>query len=273
MDSIHIDGLHVYAYHGVFEHENVNGQNFYVNAVLDIDTEKAGLSDELELTEDYGKVCELITKIMTENTFKLIEAAAQAVAGGILRAFPLVKGAEVEIRKPEAPVELEFSSLSVKVRRSWHDAVIALGSNMGDSREIINKAIDEIKGSDFIKDVRASELIVTKPYGYTDQDDFVNGALICRTFLSPSGLLDLLHKIENEAGRKREIHWGPRTLDLDIIFYDDLIMDSRELTIPHCDMHNRRFVLAPVNEIAPYYRHPLLGATVKELLERLDNKC
>ncbi|MDE6036450.1 MAG: 2-amino-4-hydroxy-6-hydroxymethyldihydropteridine diphosphokinase, partial [Ruminococcus sp.] len=104
----------------------------------------------------------------------------------------------------------------------------------------------------------------------TEQPDFLNGALICRTYLSPENLLEFLHKTENNAGRTREVRWGARTLDLDIIFYDDLIIDTPALTVPHIDMCNRYFVLKPVSEISPYYRHPVLNMTVSQLLERLD---
>ena len=90
--------------------------------------------------------------------------------------------------------------------------------------------------------------------------------------LSPHGLLDLLHQIEQSADRKREIHWGPRTLDLDIIFYDREIIDTDDLIIPHADMHNRSFVLIPAAELMPGYRHPLLGLTVEQLLKRLGEK-
>ena len=210
-----------------------------------------------------------IGKVMTENTYKLIETAAQSVAEAILREYSLVNSVEIEIRKPEAPIDMEFGSVSVKIKRGWHDVLVALGSNMGDSRSCIENAVAELKNSRYNKDIRCSDLIVTKPYGYTEQDDFLNGAVRFRTMLSPHGLLDLLHDIENNAGRKREIHWGPRTLDLDIIFYDKVIMEEDDLIIPHADMHNRSFVLEPAAQLMPNYRHPVLGKTVVQLLEGL----
>ena len=270
MDKIYIENLKVFAYHGVFPEEKREGQNFYVNAVLEIDAEKAGIADDLSLSADYGEVCLYIEKVMTEKSYDLIEAAAQAVACGILRNFPLVRSVEAEIRKPEAPIKMEFGSVSVKIRRSWHKAVIALGSNIGDSRKLIEEAIRSFRESDYFRNTACSELIVTKPYGYTDQPDFLNGALICETLYSPHGLLDFMQSVENEAGRTREIHWGPRTLDLDLIFYDDEIIADSRLNVPHPDMHNRRFVLQPVAELAPWYRHPILGMTTAQLLEKLE---
>ena len=269
MDEIHIDNLKIFAHHGVFPHENINGQNFYVNAVLYTDTSDAGISDSLELSTDYGSVCGFIRDIVTGSTFKLIETVAERIATGILEKYPLIREVETEVRKPEAPIDMEFESVSVKIRRSWHSTVIALGSNLGDRREYIENAIREIEGNSAVKDVRVSSLTETKPYGYTEQPDFLNGALICQTYLTPEKLLEFLHTIENNAGRTREVHWGARTLDLDIIFYDDRIIDTPALIVPHTDMCNRYFVLKPVSEIAPYYRHPVLNMTVSELLERL----
>lgn len=117
--------------------------------------------------------------------------------------------------------------------------------------------------------VSVSSWLVTPPYGMTEQPDFLNGCLELKTLLEPEELLEALHRIEKEAGRERTLRWGPRTLDLDIIFYDDLVWESENLCIPHVDMHRRDFVLRPLCEIAPYKRHPITGITVKEMLEQV----
>lgn len=114
---------------------------------------------------------------------------------------------------------------------------------------------------------KISKFYITPPYGMTEQDDFLNGCLELRTLLSPTELLEMLHMIEQQAGRERIVYWGPRTLDLDIIFYDDLVMQTEELCIPHVEMHKRTFVLKPLHDIAPYKRHPVYGKTVREMLE------
>ena len=120
--------------------------------------------------------------------------------------------------------------------------------------------------------LEVSDFLVTAPYGGVEQDDFLNGALALKTLLTPQELLERLHEIEQEAHRERLIHWGPRTLDLDILLYDDLVLDTPDLIIPHVEMHLRDFVLIPLTQIAPWKRHPILGLTVSQMLADLQAK-
>ena len=117
---------------------------------------------------------------------------------------------------------------------------------------------------------KVSSYLVTEPYGGVEQDDFLNACLCLKTFLSPSELLARLHEIEAAAHRERIVRWGPRTLDLDILLYDDLVMETEDLIIPHVEMYLREFVLRPLSEIAPGKRHPVYGKTVTELLRELE---
>ena len=103
-----------------------------------------------------------------------------------------------------------------------------------------------------------------------EQDNFLNGVIEIETLLEPEELLDVLHEIENNAGRERLLRWGPRTLDLDILFFDKLIYESDTLVIPHPDIQNRSFVLQPLSTMAPNYRHPVLGTTVRQELDELE---
>lgn len=272
MDCIRIRNLEVFGHHGVYREENKLGQKFIVCADLYMDTRTAGLSDDIEQSVNYGEVCKLIDKHMREKTFYLIEAAAEDLAKAILLKFDRIERVELEVKKPWAPIGLPIEEVSVKIDRKWHDVYIGLGSNMGDKWDNINEALKKMSLDDDIKVIEVSTLIETRPYGYEEQDDFLNGAVHITTLYSPAELLKCLSEFENLAGRKREIHWGPRTLDLDILFYDDIILDTRELTIPHFDMINRDFVLKPLNEIAPWLRHPVLNKTVAQLYDEFKNR-
>lgn len=142
--------------------------------------------------------------------------------------------------------------------------VIALGSNLGDRRENLEDAIrmmNEKAGTV----TKRSEILETKAYGYTDQDDFLNMAVLLETALLPYELLDVLHEIENDLARRRTLRWGPRTIDLDIIFYGDLILNDQDLTIPHPDYRNRDFVLTPLLDIVPDFPDPVTGQKVCEI--------
>ena len=155
--------------------------------------------------------------------------------------------------------------------------LIALGSNMtgawGHPSETLDRAVEEIAAKG-VQVLARSSWIETKPYGISDQPGFVNGAIEIETALAPEDLLVMLHKIEIAAGRKRREKWGPRTLDLDIIAYHDVVMNgddnSLNLTLPHNDLHNRSFVLLPVRELNPAWQHPVSGKTVTQMLDELS---
>ena len=206
---------------------------------------------------------------MTEKSYDLIERAAEVCAEAVLLQFPLVRSITLELRKPEAPIPLPFESVSVVIRRGWKKAYVALGSNMGDSKAHLDGAVEALQADEKVRVLQVADYIVTKPYGGVEQDDFVNSAMAIETLYSPEELLDRLHEIEADHARERIIHWGPRTLDLDILLYEDVVMDTPDLIIPHKDMHNREFVLKPMAEIAPYEKHPILGQTMEQLLKQL----
>lgn len=267
MDEIRIEELEIYAYHGVFPEENKNGQSFFINTILYTDTRKAGLNDDLTLSTHYGDVAHFIDSFMKEHTYHLIEAAAERMAEAVLLNFPLVYSLDLEIRKPQAPIGLPFSSVSVKINRGWHRAYVALGSNLGEKENHIRQAIKQIGDRKGIRNVRVSDLVRTTPYGGVEQPDFLNGAIAFETLMTPEELLVFLQELEQFAERKRKVRWGTRTLDLDIIFYEDIIMDNEKLTIPHPDVQNRDFVIKPLAQLSPYLRHPVLQKTMVHMLK------
>ena len=272
MDKIKIENLEVFANHGVYPEETTLGQKFLINLTLYLDTRKAGRTDDLSKSVNYGEVSHFTTTFLREHTCMLIEAASEQLAEAILRQYPLVRRITVEMKKPWAPIGLPLESVSVEITRGWHRVYLAMGSNLGDKEGYIRGAVEKLKKSESCEVIRVSELIATKPYGGVEQDDFLNGCMEIETLLTPMELLELLHDIEAEADRKREIHWGPRTLDLDILFYDNEIIDLPELTVPHADMKNRDFVLGPLSEIAPHQWHPVYHKTVQEMWEELKEK-
>lgn len=149
-----------------------------------------------------------------------------------------------------------------------HRVFLSIGSNIGGKEKNCFIAVEKLKLSGIIIN-KISPVYKTEPWGFKNQPDFVNIALEVFTTLPSIELLCLLKKIEKEMGRKTSVRYGPRIIDIDIIFYDDLIYESDELIIPHPLMHKRYFILKPLSDIAPDFVHPVLNLTVKELLDKL----
>ena len=271
VDEIRISNLEVFGHHGVYAEENTLGQKFLVSAVLFTDTSKAGHTDCLEDSIHYGDVCHTIKHIMEERNYKLLEAVAETVAEQLLKKYKGLEKIRLEIKKPWAPIMLPIDTVAVSIERSWHTVYLSAGSNLGDRKEHLNYALERLQADERFKEVVTSSYLETEPYGYVEQPPFLNACFGCMTLLSPEQLLTFLHEIEQERNRTREIHWGPRTLDLDILFYDKEIVETKDLCIPHPEIPLRRFVLEPLAELAPYYHHPVTGKTVIEMLKELDD--
>ncbi|MDD2497409.1 MAG: 2-amino-4-hydroxy-6-hydroxymethyldihydropteridine diphosphokinase [Desulfitobacteriaceae bacterium] len=148
-------------------------------------------------------------------------------------------------------------------------AYLSLGSNLGDKETNLQKAVDLIGKIPGVQIKAKSSLYQTDPVGYLEQDCFLNAVLKVETSLSPLELLDKTQEVEKALGRKRLIHWGPRSIDIDILLYNQETILLPRLTVPHPEMHKRGFVLVPLNEIDNTVFVPSLGL-VKDLLNRLE---
>ena len=264
--------MKVFANHGVLEEEKINGQDFYLNAKVYVDMRKAGLTDKLEDTINYDMICIYLAEVFAERTFDTIEAAAEYTLQEVIVNFPAIEAMELEVRKPHAPLTYVPEDISVTIYREWHTVYLSFGSNMDNPTGHINEAIIMLKDPYAIRNVKRSDLYVTKPYGPVEQNDFINGCLEMETYMDPEELVNYIHYIEDYFERDRTVRWGPRPIDMDIIFFDEYVYNSKTLTIPHIDMENRMFVLEPLSELCPGRRHPVSGKSVMQLKKELSER-
>lgn len=146
---------------------------------------------------------------------------------------------------------------------------IGIGSNLGDREFLIRKAVDALRDLPQTKVIQVSSLYDTEPVGEADQPPFLNAVAAIETELPARELLWHLLLIEKRMGRVRARRWGPRPIDLDVLFYDDQIIDEPDLTVPHPEAHRRAFVLMPLAELAPDFKHPVTGETVRRMIQKL----
>ena len=272
-DKIIIEDLECFGYHGVLAEEKKLGQKFLISMELSVDTTLAAETDACKDTVDYSRICSQVKELVQGEVYDLIETLAEQIARKILHSFSSVTMLQVTVKKPWAPLMTSLGTVGVQITRGWHRVYLGVGSNIGDSKGTIEKAALLLSRHKDIRNLRLTSLISTKPYGVKDQPDFVNGAIYLETILEPKALLRITQSIEKEMGRERKQHWGPRTLDLDILFFDDRISDDPQLLLPHPEIPKRDFVLAPLTELNPYLIHPVYRKQVSELLDDLTRKA
>lgn len=264
-DLIRLTGVRARGFHGVFEHERRDGQDFVVDVVMAVDLTRAGESDELAHTVHYGEVAADVVEVVEGEPRDLIETVAHEIAGVVLRR-PLVEAVEVTVHKPQAPVGVPFGDVEVVVRRTRDvPVVVALGANLhqedGTAPDAtVREAVRRLHRLRGLRAVRVSRPYASAPVGgelVAGQPDYVNAVAVARTSLTPATLLRRLHEVEADLGRVRETRWGARTLDLDLVQYgnpedgSDVRSDDPELQLPHPRAHERAFVLLPWLEVDP----------------------
>lgn len=264
MDSLIIKDLVIMGNHGLFKEEKTLGQKFLISVEVKYNMKKSAKENDLEASIDYGKLSKEITDILTTKSYDLIETCAYIVLEHIFNNYKFVKEVTVSVKKPWAPIGLPLEYPEIRINRKRRRYYIGLGTNRGDRKENLKNALANIKANN-IEIVKESKIYETEAWGLEDQDDFLNQVIEIETFEEPEDLLKILNKIENEMGRVREIKWGPRIIDLDILFQEDLVLYTDDLKIPHPYVEEREFVLEPLNEIAPFFIHPVLNKQIRYL--------
>lgn len=271
MDSIFIKDIVVFAHHGVFKEEKTLGQKFLIDLKLKMNLQPSAILKDLKKTVHYGVLSNDILQIFKEKSNDLIETCAEEIAIFVLKNYKVVKEVTVCVKKPWAPVNLPLDNVLVEITRKRHRVFLALGSNVGDSYKYLKDAKELIK-SEYTTINKESKIYKTKPWGFVMQDDFLNQVIEIETFFESFSLLKEIQKIENKLARERKIHWGPRTIDIDILFFDDEKIYTDDLIIPHPYIEKRAFVLEPLKEIAPFFIHPVLNRSISDLFEMLDKE-
>ena len=264
-----IDGYELTGCHGVNPEEKVEPQRFVFSAQLDFDLTEAAENDDVDKTVSYAAGCKVIKAFLGESSRDLVETLALGAARRIMLAFPRLVRAAVTVAKPDAPMKGKFDSVGVTAEVKRSVAYVGMGSSLGDRHAYLDKAKELIREDPLVLSVRESARTETAPYGGAAKNAFINSALRVETLHTPEGLLGLLMRVERECGRTREVHWGDRTLDLDLLLFGDEVRSEGDLILPHPEMTRREFVLAPLADIAPHAVHPLCGKRVSELLSEL----
>lgn len=271
MKTVEIKGISVSARHGVLREEKLNPQPFLIDVSFDYDAFAAAESDDINQAVNYAEVCETVYTVCTKNSFNLIEKLAYEIAFSVAEKFASIKNIQVTVHKPQAPVQVPFADICVNAKLERVKAALSLGSNQGDRQVALDGAISALGLTRGVKILKVSDYIATKPYGGAAKGEFLNCAVVAECLLSARELLEVIHGIENDFGRVRKVRWGDRTLDIDIIFFGNKIINEEGLCVPHPDYFNRDFVLIPLKQIAPDFVCPVHGKRVSDM--PLNKNC
>jgi dihydroneopterin aldolase/2-amino-4-hydroxy-6-hydroxymethyldihydropteridine diphosphokinase len=264
-DRIRLTGLVARGHHGVFEHERRDGQDFAVDVVLELDLRAAAATGDLTRTVHYGELAGALAGDVRGEPVNLLETLAERLLRTCL-ADPRVEAAEVVVHKPQAPIPETFGDVAVAVRRTRaelfpppRDGVLALGANLGDREATLAAAVADLARTPGLEVVAISPVVETAPVGGPEQPDYLNAVVAVRSTLPPHQLLAACLRVEARHGRERRVRWAARTLDVDVITYGDLVLDTPDLVLPHPRAAGRAFVLAPWAALDPQALLPLPG--------------
>lgn len=271
LTTIEIRGLTVFGRHGVLPEEMRLGQKFVIDLDVEAEIDVAVATDDYAHAVCYAALCEKTVELVGGAPFKLIETLADRIAARLLADFPSVTRVGVKVHKPAAPIPHPLSGVSVSIERKRLLPVgFSLGSNLGARESFLHTALTWLGTQEGLEIDAISRFYDSAPWGKADQPGFVNACAIGRTSLSPHALLRLCKEIENRLGRLPGVHWGPRAIDIDLLYLGDRTLRDHVLTLPHPFLHERAFVLVPLAEIAPHQR--IGGRPVCELLNELPRE-
>ena len=293
MFKIFVKNLKLYGYHGVREHERKDGQYFLFNIEVLIEDSDYSNRDKLENTLSYSDVIREVKRINKSKKYDLLETFSQVLANRIMEMSGLVRKVAIKIEKPSPPIDEKLDGVGVEYildkdsRRSvetggiksgniknsgtgdLNEAYLSLGSNMGNRKINLKKALKLLESNPSIGIESISSLYETEPMYIKDQKSFYN--IVVKTSIEknmgPFELLGTIKAVEYSLGRKNiEVRYGPRPVDIDILYFGDEIIESEILEIPHPKIGERKFVLLPLSEIAPEIK--LGGSNLKTYIKK-----
>jgi dihydroneopterin aldolase/2-amino-4-hydroxy-6-hydroxymethyldihydropteridine diphosphokinase len=270
-DRIALRGLVARGRHGVLPEERRDGQDFVVDAVLELDVRAAAATDDLARTVHYGELAEALAEVVRGEPVELLETLAERLAR-VCVADPRVEAVELTVHKPAAPIAERFEDVAVTIRRTRAEllpparrGVLALGANLGDRAGTLTAAVAELAGVPGIEVLAVSPVVETEPVGGPDQPAYLNAVVTIRSTLTPHALLAACLAVERRHGRERRVRWAARTLDVDIVSYGGLVLRTPDLVLPHPRAATRAFVLAPWAALDPDATLELPGGSVRVL--------
>lgn len=270
MDCIKIQQLEVFGHHGCKDDEKINGLNFYIDMNLYGDIESAGIEDDLDGAINYAGICRFVQKFVAENSYNLLETIAEKTTQAVLKEFPRAREMDFAITKLVTPDNVTFKNVTVSIHRGWKKAYLNIGTNGRD--ELINQVIDSLYDDGSLRILTVSNYVQTPFKTLEGIMNLLHGCLEIETLYSPKQLQNCLRNIENERAINS---CNDGQTEINIVFYDNEIIQDGEIVIPLLDMHKKEYILEPLNQIAPYAIHPILRKTVSQMITELktESKC